>query len=109
VVEDISYRAVEDRNNCLKCVSGGLWMRKEEHTTLSVPTRTGGGVWLTDTISETKLAVMPMMEMSEMACIPRTTVKVAPRAPKFGPGILNEDLVILKIGLKGGRFAGLTV
>jgi len=69
--------------------------------TLRVPTRTGGGVWLTDTISETKLAVMPMMEMSETACIPLTTVKVAPRAPKFGPGILDEVLVVLKIGLEG--------
>jgi len=79
------------------------------HVTLRVPTRTGGGVWLTDTISETKLAVMPMMEMRETACIPLTTVKVAPRAPNCGPGILNEDLVVLGIGFEGGWFAGLAV
>lgn len=77
-------------------------MEEEEHTTLRVPTRTGGGVWLTDTISATKLAVMPMMEMRETACIPLTTVKVAPRAPNCGPGILNEFLVIFGFGLERG-------
>lgn len=50
-------------------------------TTLRVPTRTLGGELSAETISWMKLAVMPMMEMRQMACMPRTTVKVAPRAP----------------------------
>lgn len=60
-------------------------------TTLRVPTMTEGGAWFTDTISEMKLAVMPMMAMRDTACMPRTTVKVMPRAPKFGPCILAEE------------------
>lgn len=58
------------------------------HVTLRVPIRTCGGAWFADTISAMKLAVMPMMAMREMTCMPRTTVKVAPRAPNCGPGIL---------------------
>jgi hypothetical protein len=54
-----------------------------------VPTRTFGGACSTAIISAMKFAVIPMMEMREMACIPRTTVKVAPKAPKFGPCILT--------------------
>lgn len=59
-------------------------------TTLRVPIRTWGGAWFEETISAMKLAVMPMIAMREMACIPRTTVKVAPRAPNAGPGILAD-------------------
>ena len=59
-----------------------------KHTTLSVPMSTGGGAWFTATISATKFALMPMMVMREMASMARTTVKVAPRAPKFAPCIL---------------------
>jgi hypothetical protein len=36
-----------------------------------------------------------MIVMSEMACMPRTTVKVAPRAPKFWDAILMGDGVML--------------
>lgn len=50
--------------------------------------RTLGGVVLLATISAMKFAVIPMIAMSEAVCMPRTTVKVAPRAPKFGPGIV---------------------
>lgn len=41
-----------------------------------------------DTISETKLAVMPIIEMRQMICMARTTVNVAPRAPSCGPGMV---------------------
>jgi len=50
---------------------------------------TWGGTWSADTISAMKLAVMPMMVMREMACMPLTTVKVAPRAPKLGAILEN--------------------
>jgi hypothetical protein len=43
---------------------------------------TFGGDWSDVTISEMKLAVMPMMLMRAMASIALTTMKVAPRAPK---------------------------
>jgi len=43
--------------------------------------RTFGGAWSADTISEMKFAVIPMMVMSEMACMARTTFQVAERAP----------------------------
>jgi hypothetical protein len=60
-----------------------------------VPTRTFGGVLLAVTISEMKLAVMPMMAISDTACMPRTTVKVAPRAPWFGIGMVNIGLKMM--------------
>ena len=50
-------------------------------TTLRVPTRTLGGVWLSETIMEMKFAVMPMMAIKESDCRIRTLFKVAPRAP----------------------------
>ena len=71
-----------------RCVVAGGG-RGKGHTTLRVPTRTGGGVRWELTISEMKLAVMPMMPIREMTWRPRTTVKVVPRAPYFGAGILN--------------------
>jgi len=57
------------------------------HVTLRVPIRTRGGDWFADTISAMKFAVIPIMAMRETASIPRTTVKVAPRAPNAGPCI----------------------
>lgn len=65
-------------------------------TTLSVPTRTEGGFWFDETISEIKFAVMPMIDMSDTTCKPRMTVKLAPRAPNPGPCILTDNLVVLK-------------
>jgi hypothetical protein len=59
-------------------------------TTLRVPTSTLGGVFPALTMSEMKLAVMPMMEMRETACMPLTTVKVAPRAPCVGGAMMND-------------------
>ena len=53
-----------------------------------MPIKTFGGAWSAATISEMKLDVMPMIVMSEMACMARTTVKVAPRAPNFWDAIL---------------------
>jgi hypothetical protein len=47
-----------------------------------------GGAWSAATISAMKFAVMPMMEMRQMACMARATVKDAPRAPNCGPDIL---------------------
>ena len=44
---------------------------------------TFGGDCFDDTISEMKLAVIPMMLIREMASIALTAVKVAPRAPKL--------------------------
>ena len=44
-----------------------------------------------------KLAVMPMMLIREMACMPLTTVKVAPRAPKFD--ILKDEGDFLGLGI----------
>lgn len=37
-----------------------------------------------------KFAVMPMIEMRHTACIPRATVKEAPRAPNAGPAMLTD-------------------
>lgn len=50
-------------------------------TTERVPMRTLGGTVLAETISAMKLLTMPMMVIRETACMPRTTVKVIPRAP----------------------------
>jgi hypothetical protein len=58
-------------------------------TTLRVPMRTLKGDWSAATISAMKLALSPMMVIREMACIARTTVKVAPRAPMFAFAIMN--------------------
>ena len=44
------------------------------------------------TISAMKFALMPMMVTREMASIARTTVKVAPSAPKFAPCILAGEV-----------------
>lgn len=63
--------------------------RAREHTTESVPTSTRGGDCSDATISAMKFAVMPMIEMRHTACIPRATVKEAPRAPNAGPAILT--------------------
>ncbi len=54
--------------------------------------RTFGGAVVAATISATKLAVIPMMEMRQMTCIARTTVKVAPRAPYLGAGMLTGGM-----------------
>ncbi len=35
---------------------------------------------------------MPMMAMRDTACMPRTTVKAMPSAPKFGPCILADEV-----------------
>ncbi len=53
-------------------------------TTESVPIRTFGGTVLFATISEMKLAVIPIMEMRETVWRPRMLVKLVPRAPWFG-------------------------
>jgi hypothetical protein len=50
-------------------------------TTLIVPMRTLGGTASAETISEIKLAVIPMIAMRETTCIPLVTMKVAPSAP----------------------------
>lgn len=49
-----------------------------------------GGDCFAVTISEMKFAVIPMMLMRQMASIARTTVNVAPRAPKL-EGILEDS------------------
>jgi hypothetical protein len=72
--------------------------RRVRLTTLRVPTSTFGGAFSAATISEMKLAVMPMMEMRDTACMPLTTVKVAPRAPKVGAGMAN---VVEDFGFEG--------
>ena len=62
----------------------GVWIGEElgaELTTLRVPIRTLGGVLSAETISEMKFAVMPIMEIRQTACMPRTTVNVIPSAP----------------------------
>ena len=59
-------------------------------TTLRVPISTFGGAWSAVTISEMKFEVMPMMVIREMACMARTTMKVAPRAPKFWEAISTD-------------------
>jgi hypothetical protein len=61
---------------------------REGLTTLRVPISTCGGAWSAVTISEMKFEVIPMIAMREMDCRVRTTVKVAPRAPKFWLAIL---------------------
>jgi hypothetical protein len=63
--------------------------------------RTCGGAWSAVTISEMKFEVMPMMVMREMACMARTTVKVAPRAPKFWDAIMIGVLMGGRIGSCG--------
>jgi hypothetical protein len=82
IVEDVGYDTVEDSDAGLgRSVKVVRSHEMAQLTTLRVPTRTLGGELLAPTISAMKLAVIPMMAMSDMACIPRTTVKVAPRAP----------------------------
>lgn len=51
------------------------------HTTLRVPTRTSDGVLLFWTISEIKLAAIPIMAIKDPACRILTTLKVPPTAP----------------------------
>lgn len=46
---------------------------------------------------------MPIIEIREIACMARTTVNVAPRAPYCGPGILDEILVRVLLG--GSRYS----
>ena len=70
----------------------GEWEWGNQLTTLRVPISTLGGFWSATTISETKLEEMPIMVMREMACMARTTVKVAPKAPKFWDAILMDGL-----------------
>ena len=50
-----------------------------------------------------KFAVMPMIEMRHTACIPRATVKEAPRAPNAGPAILKGDEDIFLVLGKGSE------
>lgn len=70
-----------------------------------------GGDCLDETISEMKLAVIPMMLIREMASIARTTVKVAPRAPTL-EGIVGVGggFLVLEVcgpeGLEGCGGAG---
>lgn len=83
-IENDRDRAVEHCDTCLEvCERLGIEREVKVLTTLSVPMSTFGGDWSACTISEMKLAVIPIMVMRETACIPLTTVKVAPRAPKF--------------------------
>lgn len=63
---------------------------KEVRTTLRVPMMTFGGDCLPVTISEMKLAVIPMMLIRQIASMDRTTVKVTPRAPKL-EGIFEDS------------------
>ena len=49
------------------------------HTTLSVPTTSWGGAMFEDTISDTKLAVMPTMATMQMSERTRDRTKVALR------------------------------
>lgn len=96
VVEDVCYGAVKDCDTGLWGFYVNMWEEelssKGRLTTLRVPTRTFGGAVAAATISATKLAVMPMMEMRQMTCIARTTVKVAPRAPYLGAGMLSSEV-----------------
>ena len=55
--------------------------RTEMHVTLNVPIRTFGGVVFVDTISEMKLAAIPIMAIRDAACRTRVTLKVVPKAP----------------------------
>ena len=64
------------------------WSGDCGRTTLSVPTRTLGGVVFAETISEMKLAVMPMAAIKEQAWRIRDTLKLAPRAPS-GPAMMR--------------------
>jgi hypothetical protein len=50
-----------------------------------------------------KFAVIPIMEMRQMACMARTTVKDAPRAPNCGAGILTGWDCFLGFGFGSGR------
>lgn len=68
-------------------------------TTLRVPIRTEGGFWSSLTIWSMKFEVMPMMAMRETNCMARTTVKVAPRAPNCGPGMMAAEGRITRTGL----------
>jgi hypothetical protein len=69
--------------------------------------RTCGGDWSVETVSAIKFALIPIMAMSEMACMPLTTSKVTPRAPSCGRGILEgvgeglEAEVVLDFALRG--------
>lgn len=67
---------------------GGGRGERQGRTTLRVPISTRGGAWSAVTISEMKFEVIPIMVMREMACMARTTVNVAPRAPKFWEAIV---------------------
>lgn len=51
------------------------------HTTLRVPTRTSDGVLLFWTISEMKLAAIPIMAINDTACMILTILNVPPIAP----------------------------
>ena len=62
-------------------------------TTVIVPINTSGGVRLFDTISEIKLAVMPMIAMSEHAWKTRASWRAAPRAPYWGVCISKDYTV----------------
>jgi len=46
-----------------------------------VPISKFGGVAFAETISEMKLAVMPVIASNDAACIALVTLKVAPNAP----------------------------
>lgn len=86
VVENVGDCDVEDCDACLFPVSSVavFAIQRVKITTERVPTRTLGGTVLFATMSAMKLAVIPMIEMSETACIPRITVKVIPKAPCCG-------------------------
>lgn len=64
-----------------------------------------GGDCLDETISEMKFAVMPMIAIREIASMARTTVKVAPRAPKL-EGIVEGGREEGGFGILATRFSG---
>lgn len=56
-----------------------------------------------------KLEVMPIMEIREIICMARTTVKVAPRAPWEGPDcilVVGGGGEIWRWSLSGGEGEG---
>lgn len=57
--------------------------------TLKVPTSSLDGVSLVVTVSETKLAAIPIQARRHMTWSPRTILKVAPRAPS-GPAMFKD-------------------
>lgn len=94
--EDEGDGAIQDRNARLprsRKLAEMVRSSRREPTTLRVPVRTAGADFLADTISATKLAVIPMTAINETACRTRQILNVTPRTPKSGPAILDEGEV----------------